>query len=275
MTRATVSHQLHLVTKSSLESAWVSNDHVSIQAVVLKIICKKLLISFPLKIISFLQLHIAQNSAHAPIQICPPIFKSTPCSHVPNNVFMLIGGFTLKAIWRVRQSSLANEKSRKRSWIVSSWWQRQHQELLTHLHFTRSSFVNITPLCTNHMKILIISRTIIFQMCTDLKIGLESNRSKYINFTDKLTFLDSFQWLVFGWAESWTSINLRTKCSQEFHHSPTRDLLNCILRGNDCSTVATQAFLRYTILYKVGYWMAKGISPNYTSSYNLVVFHCQ
>lgn len=131
---------------------------------VLKITYKKLLIFFRLKIISFLQFHIAKNSAHIPIRICPAIFKSTLCSHIPNNVLMLIGWFMLKAIWRVRQRSLTNGQSRKGCWIVSSWSQKQHRKLPTHLRFTKLSSVNITPLCTNHMKILILSGTLIFQM---------------------------------------------------------------------------------------------------------------
>jgi hypothetical protein len=50
-----------------------------------------------LKIMSFLQFHIAYNNEHTPIRICPAILGSTPSSHNPNNVLILDGGLTLKA----------------------------------------------------------------------------------------------------------------------------------------------------------------------------------
>jgi len=66
---ATVSHRLHPISISFLASAWLSNDHVRIQAVALYMTCKKWLSFFPLKIISFLVFYIAQNKALIPMRI--------------------------------------------------------------------------------------------------------------------------------------------------------------------------------------------------------------
>ena len=159
----TVSHWLHPIAKSSLESAWVINDYVWIQAVALHITYKKLMKIFMLKMISFLQFHIAQSSAHSPIWICPAISDFTPVSHVPNNISILIGGLTLKTICIVRQSSLARGQSRSKCFMVSFWSQKQHHELPTYLRFIKLFFVKITSLCTN-MKIFILNETLTFHV---------------------------------------------------------------------------------------------------------------
>ena len=132
---------------------------------------------FLLKIISFLQCHIAQSNAHIPMSIRPAITGSTPVSHVPNHMSMLAGGVILKAIWMVRQRSLARGQWIKKCCIVSSWSQKQHWVLPTCLHFTKLSLVKITSLCTNHMKIFTFKCTLIFQIWSIFKI--QKNNKKF------------------------------------------------------------------------------------------------
>ena len=164
---------------------------------------------------------------------------STPLSHVPNNVFMLIGGWMLKAIWIDRHNNFASGHSRKRCLIVSFWSQKQHLGLPTQFLFIRLSLVKMTPLWTNHIKILMRSGTLIFHMCKDLDNDPESIKSKYMDFTENNPFVVNFQLILSAWSESWTSINLRTRCNQAFQRSPTRDLLNWMLSGTEFNTVAT------------------------------------
>ena len=176
--------------------------------------------------ISFLVFHIAQSSAHIPIRICFAVCMSTALSHVPNNVLMLVGGCMLKAIWIEHHNNFASGHSRKRCLIISLWSQKQHLELPMQLLLSKLSLVKMTPLWANNMKILIQSGTLIFHMCKDLDNGPESIKSRYIDFTEKISFAANFQWIVSSWSDSWTSINPRTRCNHTFHRSPTRDCLN-------------------------------------------------
>ena len=150
--RATISHWLHPVTKGSLDCIWVSKDHVWIHAVALKMTCKKVKICCQLKIIPFLQLHIAHRSAHIPIQIRAAIVCSTPVNHVPDNDSISTGGLMLKAIWIILQSNFASGHSMNKCCIVSSRSQKQQRELPTHRLFNKLSLMRITCLCTNHIK---------------------------------------------------------------------------------------------------------------------------
>ena len=150
---------------------------------------------------------------------------------------MLVGGVMLTPIWMVRQRNFARGQSMKRCCIVSSWSRKEQCALPTHRCFTRLSLVRITRLWTNHLKILIRKGTFTFQLCFDLVIGPELMRSKYIDLTENTPLTVNFQWKESGWSESWTSINLCTKCSQEFHRSPTKDLLNWMFNVTDYNTV--------------------------------------
>ena len=167
------------------------------------------------------------------------MWLSTSLSHATNNVFMLVGGCTLKEICIDRHNNFASGHSRKRCLIDSFWSQKQHLELPTQFLFARLSLVRITPLWTNHIKILIRSGTLIFQKCNDLDNGPVSIKSRYIDFTEKTPVAVNFQRIVSAWSDSWTSINLRTSCNQASQRSPTRDLLKWILSGIEFNTVAT------------------------------------
>lgn len=212
--RAAVSHRLHPIAKRSLNSGGVSNNHVRIKEVALYMTCKKLLNLLLLKIISFLLFQIAHNKAHDPILICLAILSCTPLSHVPNNMFILNGVLILKAIWIVRHKSLANGQSRKRCFIVSLLSQKQHLGLPTHLLLIKLSFVSMTPLWRNHIKILIFSGTLIFQICEEVGIVPVLMVCVYIDFTVKLPLVVNFQWILSGWSDSCTFISLLTKCNQ-------------------------------------------------------------
>ena len=59
----------------------------------------------------------------------------------------------------------------------------------------------MTPLCTNHIKILMPSGTLMFHMCKDLDNGPESITSKYMDFTKKIPFVANFQLIVSAWSE--------------------------------------------------------------------------
>ena len=112
--RATISHRIDPVTKRSLASVGVSNDHIRISAVAQKITCKKRIFVVPLKTKSFLQFQTAHNKAHTPTRIWLAISGSIPSSHVLNNVWMIFGGVMLNAIWTDRHNFFAKGQSRKR-----------------------------------------------------------------------------------------------------------------------------------------------------------------
>ena len=171
--------------------------------------------------------------------MCLTMWLSIPLSHVPNNVWMLLGVFMLKVIYIDRHNSFARGHSRKRCFTDSLWSQKQHLVLPTQFLLVRLSLVRITPLWTNHIKILIRSGTLIFQKWNDLDSGPVPIKSRYIDFTEKTPVVFNFQWIVSSRSDSWTSINLQTSCNQASHRSPTRDLLKWILSGTEFNTVAT------------------------------------
>lgn len=142
---------------------------------------------------SFLQFHIAHNKAHTPTRMCLAVSISTPRSHVPNNVLMLLGGAILKATCMDRHKTLAIGQSRKRCLIDSSWSQKLHLLDPVQLRLAKLSLVRITCLWTNHMNTLIRKGTFTFQICKDRGRETELIKSKYIDFTENTPFLVSFQ----------------------------------------------------------------------------------
>lgn len=176
----------------------------------------------------------------------------------------------LKAIWSERRNNLAIGQSRNRCLIVSLFWQKLHLGLPFQFPLARLSFIRITPLWTNHMKILILSGTLIFHICADFGIGVESMICMYIDLTVKTPFVVNFQCTRSGRSKRLMSINLLTRCSQLIHLSPIKDLRNWIFRGVSQSIDATDACRCCAIWYNYGYWIAKGISPSQVSSENLV-----
>ncbi|XBH70642.1 hypothetical protein VPH35_098258 [Triticum aestivum] len=108
----------------------------------------------------------------------------------------------LKAICIDRHNNYASGHRRKRCLIDSFWPQKQHLELPIQFLFSKLSLVKITPLCTNYIKILMRSGTLIFHMCKDLDNGPESIKSKYMDFTEKIPFEVNFQLIVSDWSES-------------------------------------------------------------------------
>ena len=163
ISRATIFHRADAVTKRSLASVGVSSDHIRMNAVALKITCKKWMFVDLLKTKSFLQFHTAQNKAQTPTQMCLAVSESTPSSHVPNNMLIEVGWLILNAIWIDRHRILANRQSRKRCLMFSVWSQKLHLEEPTQLRFARLSLVKMTCLCTNHINTLMRKGTFTLQ----------------------------------------------------------------------------------------------------------------
>ena len=239
ISRATISHRVDAVTKRSLASVGVSSDHIRINAVALKITCKKWMFVDLLKTKSFLQFQTAHNKAQTPTRMCLAVLESTPSSHVPNNMLMEVGGLILKAIWTDRHRILASGQSRKRCLIVSLWSQKLHLAEHIQLRFVRLSFVKMTYLCTNHINTLIRKGTFTFQTCFEEGMTLEFMTSRYIDLAENTLSLVSFQYNRFGRWDNWTSINRLTRWSQASQRLPTSVLRKLILRGVDCKTFAT------------------------------------
>ena len=161
------------VTKCSLASVGVSNDHIRINAVARNITCKKWIFVVLLKSKSFLQFQIAHNKAHTPTRMCLAVSDSIPTSHVPNNVVTEFGGVMLKAMCTVCHKTLANGQSKNRCLIVSSRSQKLHLVDHVRLSFTKLSFGNMTCLCTNHINTLIFKGTLTLQTYSELGMALE------------------------------------------------------------------------------------------------------
>ena len=137
ISRATISHRVDAVTKRSLASVGVSSDHIRMNAVTLKITCKKWMFVDLLNTKSFLQFHTAQSKAQTPTRMCLAVSESTPSSHGPNNMLIEVGWLILNAIWIDRHRILANGQSRKRCLMFSLWSQKLHLDEPTQLHFAR------------------------------------------------------------------------------------------------------------------------------------------
>jgi hypothetical protein len=111
---------------------------------------------------------------------------------LPNKFVIFDGGVMLNAIYTTCQSILAKGHQMKRWSIVSFWSQKQYLAHPCHFLLTKLSFVGITFLCRNHMKILIFKGTFIFQMYFLRYTVCPFNKSKYIDLTvntpDKVKF---------------------------------------------------------------------------------------
>ena len=139
ISHATISHRVDAVTKRYLASVGVSSDHIRINAVALKITCKKWMFVVLLKTRSFLQFQTAQNKAQTPTRMCLAVSESIPSSHVPYNVLIEFGGLILKAMWTDRHIIFASRQSRKRCSIDSFWSQKLHLVEPIQLRFAKLS----------------------------------------------------------------------------------------------------------------------------------------
>ena len=142
---------------------------------------------------SFLQFHVAQISAHISIRIRDAVIWSTPANHVPNNVLIEFGGVMSKAMWTDRHKFFAKGQSRKRCLMDSCWSQKLHLVDPVQLRFARLSFIKITCLCTNHINTLIRKGTLTFQTCFEQGMTLVFMPSRYMDLTENLPSLVSFQ----------------------------------------------------------------------------------
>ena len=144
----TISRRLHPKAMSPPASPRWSDDHIRIDAVALKITCKKLIERDLLKTQSFRQFQIAQSKAQTPTRIWPLSILLIPTNQFPNKFGILVGGGKLYATWTVRQIKVAKGQEIKRCWIVSSLSQKQHFLHPFQFRLAKLSLVRITSLWT-------------------------------------------------------------------------------------------------------------------------------
>jgi hypothetical protein len=105
----------------------------------------------------FLHNQSDQQVATAPNKIKGLRSFWNPRSQLPKRWEMLRGWGRFNAACMQLLTTLANQYSKKRCLTVSFSWQKQHFSLPCQLHFTKLSFVKITPLRRYHIKIFTFS----------------------------------------------------------------------------------------------------------------------
>jgi hypothetical protein len=118
-----------------------------------------------------------------------------PMSQFPKRLAVFLGGSKSNVIWIIRQINFARGHSK-----INVLWILYYRKNILFLFLTgkhlvslpfyflliRLSLVRITFWWWNHMKILILSGTFIFQIYFLRNIMSSSRRSKYIDFTVKI-----------------------------------------------------------------------------------------
>ena len=167
----------------------------------------------------------------------------------------------------MRQTIRARGHVKNKWCIVSSWSQKQHFLHPCQFLRTRLSFVRITLRYRNHIKILIFSGTFIFQMNLRWEDTWPLIKSRYKDWTVNLPEGVKSQEKTSFSFDSWTSIKRESKWVHLFHLLPVNDLLKDKLTGGVMNkTEANVASFLRTILYRDGYWLASGLSPNHVST---------
>jgi hypothetical protein len=115
--------------------------------------------------ISFHKCHIVHIRAQTPTLIWPLTLLFSPSDQFINKLFMFLRGDLPKDIWTIPPNSFASVQSMNKCWVYCFLFgQKQHFVFPYQFLLIRFSFVNITFLCKNNMKILIFSDTVIFHM---------------------------------------------------------------------------------------------------------------
>jgi len=123
-----------------------------------------------------------------PFQIILLIFDSVPPNQWEKTCRKFLGGMILKETAMVRQTNLANGQSKNKCWMLSLRLQKLHFPSPLQFFRARLSFVRVTPLYKYHKNTLILSGTLMFQICFVNGNACLVKMALYMELTEKIPF---------------------------------------------------------------------------------------